>query len=195
MRRCCTAAREFLSAALRLEPRDHHHLRCRSPSSPGVTGAFFKFLSLTMASALVISLILTAFTVPLLARGIIDFGSWHDPSHGKETWLKRTHGRLLGRLFARPILLAPGVAVLLAVGLFAYLRVGTGFLPRMDEGGFVLDYHTAPGHLAGRDQSRAVRGRGHPQEGPVCLHLLAPHRRRTGRRPRRERIRAISSSG
>ena len=35
--------------------------------------------------------------------------------------------------------------MLLAVGFFAYLRVGTGFLPRMDEGGFVLDYYTAPG--------------------------------------------------
>ncbi|HEY1889941.1 MAG TPA: efflux RND transporter permease subunit [Steroidobacteraceae bacterium] len=111
----------------------------------GITGAFFKFLSLTMASALVISFILTAFTVPLLARGMIDFGSFEDPSHGKESWLKRTHGRVLGRLFERPILLAPAVAVLLAVGLFAYLHVGSGFLPRMDEGGFVLDYYTAPG--------------------------------------------------
>ncbi|HEX4266944.1 MAG TPA: efflux RND transporter permease subunit [Steroidobacteraceae bacterium] len=111
----------------------------------GITGAFFKFLSLTMASALVISFILTAFTAPLLARGIIDFSKFKDPSHGKETWLKRFHGRLLGRLFARPLLLVPGVAVLLAAGFFAYLRVGTGFLPRMDEGGFVLDYYTSPG--------------------------------------------------
>ncbi|HUA24602.1 MAG TPA: efflux RND transporter permease subunit [Steroidobacteraceae bacterium] len=111
----------------------------------GITRAFFKFLSLTVASALVVSFILTAFTVPLLARSIIDFGSFHDPSHGKQTWLKRTHGRLLGRLFARPILLAPGIAVLLAVGLFAYFRVGSGFLPKMDEGGFVLDYYTSPG--------------------------------------------------
>jgi multidrug efflux pump subunit AcrB len=111
----------------------------------GITGAFFKFLSATMASALIISFILTAFTVPLLARGIIDFGNFQDPSHGKETWLKRTHGRLLGRLFARPLLLVPGVAVLILLGFFAYLHVGTGFLPKMDEGGFVLDYYTAPG--------------------------------------------------
>jgi multidrug efflux pump subunit AcrB len=111
----------------------------------GITGAFFKFLSLTMASALIISFILTAFTAPLLARGIIDFARFKDPSHGKETWLKRFHGRVLGRLFARPLLLAPGIAVLLAVGFFAYLRVGTGFLPRMDEGGLVLDYYTSPG--------------------------------------------------
>ncbi|HJS90430.1 MAG TPA: efflux RND transporter permease subunit [Steroidobacteraceae bacterium] len=111
----------------------------------GITGAFFKFLSLTMASALIISFILTAFTVPLLARGIINFDAFEDPSHGKDTWLKRTHGRLLGRLFERPLLILPGLAVLAIAGYIAYLHVGSGFLPKMDEGGFVLDYYTAPG--------------------------------------------------
>jgi multidrug efflux pump subunit AcrB len=111
----------------------------------GLTGAFFKFLSFTMASALVISFILTAFTVPLLARGLIDFERFEDPSHGKETWLKRTHERLLSRLFERPVLLVPALAVLLLAGFLTYTHVGTGFLPRMDEGGFVLDYFTAPG--------------------------------------------------
>ncbi len=111
----------------------------------GITGAFFKFLSLTMASALIISFILTALAVPLLARGLIDFSRFEDPAHGKEGWLRRTHGRLLRRLFDRPLLLVPGLAALLVLGVVAYGRVGSGFLPRMDEGGFVLDYYTAPG--------------------------------------------------
>ncbi len=111
----------------------------------GVTGAFFESLAMTMASALVISFMLTTFTVPLLARGIIDFKKWDDPQHGRETWLQRTHGRLLLGLFAHPSLVALAVLVLVGVGYFAYGRVGTGFLPKMDEGGFVLDYHTAPG--------------------------------------------------
>ena len=111
----------------------------------GLTGAFFKFLSLTMASALVISYLLTAFTVPLLARGVIDFSKWHDPDHGRETWLRRTHGRLLRGLFAQPLWIGAGIVVLVGIGYLAYQHVGTGFLPRMDEGGFVLDYQTAPG--------------------------------------------------
>ncbi len=111
----------------------------------GVTGAFFKFLALTMASALVISYFLTAFTVPLLARGIIDFQKWHDPQHGHEDWLRRSHARALGILFARPWLVGIAAIVLVGVGSFAYQQVGTGFLPRMDEGGFVLDYQTKPG--------------------------------------------------
>ncbi|MGA8551923.1 MAG: efflux RND transporter permease subunit, partial [Stellaceae bacterium] len=111
----------------------------------GITGAFFKFLSLTMAAALIISFVLTALVVPLLAHGIVDFGKFHDPAHGRETWLRRGHGRALRALFAHPLLIVVGVLVLAGAGYLAYGHVGTGFLPRMDEGGFVLDYQTAPG--------------------------------------------------
>jgi multidrug efflux pump subunit AcrB len=111
----------------------------------GVTGAFFKYLALTMASALVISYLLTAFTVPLLARGIIDFGKWQDPQHGSDSWLRRTHGRLLRGLFAHPSLIGLALLLLGGAGYAAYAHVGTGFLPRMDEGGFVLDYQSSPG--------------------------------------------------
>jgi multidrug efflux pump subunit AcrB len=111
----------------------------------GITGAFFKFLSLTMASALVISYLLTVFVVPLLSRGIIDFGKWRDPEHGRETRSRRAHGRVLRTLFAYPVIIAIGVAILAGSGYFAYRHVKTGFLPRMDEGGFVIDYQSAPG--------------------------------------------------
>ncbi|GGF49662.1 multidrug ABC transporter [Aliidongia dinghuensis] len=111
----------------------------------GVTGAFFKALSVTMASALVISYLLTAFAVPVLARHIIDFTRWHDPAHGREPWLERQHRRLLQRIFAAPWLIAAAVVPLLALGWVAYGHVGTGFMPAMDEGGFVLDYRTLPG--------------------------------------------------
>ncbi|MGH7111143.1 MAG: efflux RND transporter permease subunit [Stellaceae bacterium] len=111
----------------------------------GVTGAFFRFLALTTAAALVISYLLTLFTVPLLARGIIDFAKWQDPTHGRESWPRRTHGRLLRLLFAQPWLIGIAVLALVGAGYFTYHHVKTGFLPRMDEGGFVLDYETAPG--------------------------------------------------
>lgn len=111
----------------------------------GITGAFFKFLSLTMASALVISYALTALIVPLLAHGIIDFAKWQDPSHGRETRSRRLHARALSALFARPWLVGIGVVTAIALGYVGFNHVGTGFLPRMDEGGFVLDYQTAPG--------------------------------------------------
>ena len=111
----------------------------------GVTGAFFKFLSITMVAALSVSYALTALVVPLLVRSLVDFGQWKDPAQARQTLLTRTHGRALQGLFARPWLIGVAIAVLAAAGVLAYRGVGTGFLPDMDEGGFVLDYQTAPG--------------------------------------------------
>ena len=111
----------------------------------GVTGAFFKALSLTMAAALVISYVLTALAVPVLTRLIVNFDRWKDPGEGPEGWVGQAHRWLLERLFLRPWLLAFGVVPLLALGYLAYSHVGSGFMPKMDEGGFVLDFRSAPG--------------------------------------------------
>ena len=111
----------------------------------GVTGAFFKALSVTMASALVISYALTALAVPVLTRLLVDFRRWKDPGEGLEGRVGRAHRWLLERLFARAWLLLLGVVPLLVLGWFAFGSVGSGFMPKMDEGGFVLDFRSAPG--------------------------------------------------
>lgn len=111
----------------------------------GVTGAFSKALAVTMAAALAFSYLMTAFVVPVLARQIIDFNRWHDPGAAGNDWLARQHGRLLDRLFRRPWILAVALVPLLAVGWFAYGAVPTGFMPAVDEGGFVIDYYTKSG--------------------------------------------------
>ena len=111
----------------------------------GVTGAFFRYLSLTMALALIISYVLTAFVVPILARSMIDFKKWHDPSHDKPGALRRTHARMLDAALARPVYVVIGVVLLLGIGYVGMQKTGSGFLPKMDEGGFVFNYNTAPG--------------------------------------------------
>jgi len=45
----------------------------------------------------------------------------------------------------RPIVAPLLALVLLGAGYLAYQHVGSGFMPAMDEGGFVLDYESAPG--------------------------------------------------
>ncbi|HEX7381229.1 MAG TPA: efflux RND transporter permease subunit, partial [Nevskiaceae bacterium] len=112
----------------------------------GVTGAFFKALSLTMAAALVISFLLTFVIVPILAA------LWMKERHARERaptrlWRRLTGGYqwLLTRLLATPALILIGLVPLVAVGAVAFKSVGSGFLPRMDQGGFTLDYLSKPG--------------------------------------------------
>ena len=112
----------------------------------GVTGAFFKALSLTMASALLISYFLTYVVVPLLAERLID------ERHAVERpptrlWLRFAgyYEKVLLRTLEWPALLLIGLIPLVVAGFFAYKSVGTGFMPKMDEGGFILDYRSAPG--------------------------------------------------
>lgn len=111
----------------------------------GVTGAFSRALSITMASALIISWLFTAFAVPVLARMLIDFHRWRDPASHGSGWIDRQHRRFLDRMFARPWLIAALLLPLVLLGWFSYNHVATGFMPAMDEGGFVLDYKTKPG--------------------------------------------------
>ena len=112
----------------------------------GVTGAFFKALSLTMASALVISYLLTLVVVPLLAERLID--QRHAREHAPGRFARRgrrVYEDYLLRLLEWPALLLVGLIPLVICGALAYRAVGTGFMPKMDEGGFILDYIAPPG--------------------------------------------------
>lgn len=112
----------------------------------GVTGAFFKALSVTMASALFISFLVTWLAVPILCD------RWLKPRDAEEhratrfaAWMNARYRSTIERLSARPWLVLAGLVPLAIAAAFAFMRVGSGFMPTMDEGGFVLDYHTEPG--------------------------------------------------
>jgi multidrug efflux pump subunit AcrB len=100
-----------------------------------------------MGSALVISFIAAWFVIPLIADRLV---SPRDAE--REEKVPRLYARVLGgyrgafsRARKRPLLVVIALAVLIAGGTFAYFRVGTGFMPAMDEGGFILDYIAPPG--------------------------------------------------
>ena len=112
----------------------------------GVTGAFFKALSLTMAAALFISFMLTWLAVPLLADLFLkQRDAEPHPESRLLLWLQRHYRGTLQALLRRPVLALPAVLVLVVSGVLAFRAVGSGFMPAMDEGGFVLDYRTPPG--------------------------------------------------
>jgi len=119
----------------------------------GVVGQFFRSLSLTLSAAVLASLVLALTLIPLLSKwGIRKSarGATHD---GR---LDRGYVRTLRPMLTRPILSLVIAVALAAAGAALYFQVGTGFLPRADEGGFVIDYQT-PAGTALEETDRLVR--------------------------------------
>jgi CzcA family heavy metal efflux pump len=112
----------------------------------GVTGAFFKALSLTIASSLFISFLLAWLAVPLLAEHFLSDRDTQKEDVGRLFGLLLAwYHRLMQHLLRVPWLVLPAIALLLIIGIIAYRQVGTGFIPHMDEGGFILDYRAPAG--------------------------------------------------
>jgi len=112
----------------------------------GVTGAFFKALSLTMTASLVISFLVAWLAVPLLADHFLnEKDARENKADGPTGRIRRAYEILMLRVLMRPWLVLVVVVMLLAAGWISYQHVGSGFMPSMDEGGFVLDYRSEPG--------------------------------------------------
>ncbi len=112
----------------------------------GVTGAFFKALSLTMATGLIISFAVAWLAVPVLAAGLLGRKDAEQEEHGVVTDLLHTiYGGIMRPVLRFPLLILLAIVPLLGLGYLAYENVGSGFMPTMDEGGFILDYKTDPG--------------------------------------------------
>lgn len=113
----------------------------------GVTGAFFKALSLTMAAALFISFLVAWLAVPLLALHLLrDKDTRQEEGGPVSRAVQSLYDRAMRPILRRPSLILVLVGVpLLAAGYAAYRHTGSGFMPVMDEGGFALDYRSAPG--------------------------------------------------
>ncbi len=112
----------------------------------GVTGAFFKALSLTMASSLVVSYLLAWLAIPLLAEHLLSQKDAQREDTGPLfVHIQRGYQGLMRRLLRHPVLMLAVIVPFLAVSFMAYKQVGSGFIPHMDEGGFVLDFLAPPG--------------------------------------------------
>ena len=112
----------------------------------GVTGAFFKALSLTMAGALTISFFAAWFVVPLLADYLVtDRDAERDHGGPLYNRIVGSYERLFVASRGSPVATLVVLFAVAATGFFAYTQVGSGFMPHMDEGGFILDYIAPPG--------------------------------------------------
>lgn len=113
----------------------------------GVTGVFFRSLALTMAVALITSLVLALTLTPVLAEKFVRVRE--DKSHDELgpflSIVIRPYEWLLERALSNRVLVLISCIAILFVSYVVYTQLGTEFLPAFDEGAFVLDYIAPPG--------------------------------------------------
>ena len=122
----------------------------------GVPGQFFRALSLSLSVAVLMSLALSLTLVPMMARWAAKRQrATTQEVHGR---LDRLYGGLLSATVRHSRIAVAGAVLLAVATVVLFMRVGTGFFPAADEGGFVLDYLTPEGSaLAETDrQVRAI---------------------------------------
>ncbi|HWD97668.1 MAG TPA: efflux RND transporter permease subunit, partial [Bryobacteraceae bacterium] len=117
----------------------------------GVTGTFFRALAITVATALLTSLVLALTWTPTLSHFLLRRKPSQHPAetadargHVSHTGfmgaLTRGYDRALRFALRFPLVLAAACAVLIAASYVCYKSLGSDLLPAMDEGGFILDY-------------------------------------------------------
>ncbi len=120
----------------------------------GVTGAFFKVLSITMAVALLLSFLTAWWIVPVVVERFVA-GRARVAALDPNGRLMSGYRRALEAAVGRRWLALAAVLALMLLGGLAFTRVGTGFMPQMDEGGFTLDY-VAPAGMSLTETDRLL---------------------------------------
>ncbi|HKV36704.1 MAG TPA: efflux RND transporter permease subunit [Pyrinomonadaceae bacterium] len=148
----------------------------------GVTGVFFRSLALTMAVALLTSLVLALAFTPVLAERLVKAKPGDQTSEDEAP-----HGRLLGAIVQRYEALLSvvldrrwivGVTIVLVLaGSYAlYHALGSEFLPEFDESAFILDY-IAPSGSSLAETDRLLQ---HVEEILMKTPEVESYSRRTG---------------
>jgi CzcA family heavy metal efflux pump len=113
----------------------------------GITGAFFKSLSITMVTALAISFLFSISLAPLFASLLLrEKDIEHELGIERhKTLFARWYKRLVQRSLRLRWTIVPAALVIAILTYLIYGQIGSDFMPEMDEGSFVLDYTSPPG--------------------------------------------------
>ncbi len=111
----------------------------------GVAGGFFRALAITVAASLVVSFAVAFVVVPIVADLLAPRAA---PRLDPRWWrsLQDRYARLLRAFLQRAsVVVVVTVVTGVVIGAVSFAHVGQGFLPAIDEGGFILDYAAPPG--------------------------------------------------
>ena len=156
----------------------------------GIAGQYFRQFGLTVAIAVLFSLLVARFVTPVLAAYFLR--APEEPVH-REGAIMRFYTRLVrASVRHRWITLAAGVMIFVA-SIAATKLLPSGFLPADDQGRALLALELPPGSRLA-DTDRVTRAHFRPAEGDAGSALGADLRRRDPRRRAPSRARRPSSS-
>lgn len=110
----------------------------------GVVGAFFAPLALTMIFALATSFVVSITLTPLLKLLVLRGHRGHSESRAA-AMIRGLYARLISGFFRIRLVVIPLIVAVAALTYLIFTHTGTGFMPDMDEGTFVLDYVSPAG--------------------------------------------------
>ena len=120
----------------------------------GITAVFFRALALTLVASLLASLVLALVFTPVLAGWLLKPSAGpvlglDEAEHAGQgrwmRWLTARYESTLAWCLATPRFIILLTVVILGATGALFWKIGSGFLPGMDEGAFVLDYRTPAG--------------------------------------------------
>jgi len=123
----------------------------------GTVGEFFAALSLTLSASVLLSLLYSLTLIPLLCEYLLGHATFRESSVRFIEPVNRFYERGIRWALAHRLQVGLVALLLIALPVIAYLRLGTGFLPEMDEGGFVVDYLTPSGASLSQTNSIAQK--------------------------------------
>ena len=111
----------------------------------GTVGEFFSALSQTLVASVLLSLLYSLTLIPLLCEYLLNHATFRESSLHFIDPVNRLYERGIRWALSHKPQVAVVVLVLVVLPVLTYFQLETGFLPEMDEGGFVVDYLTPAG--------------------------------------------------
>ncbi|WP_158743281.1 efflux RND transporter permease subunit [Acidisphaera sp. L21] len=109
----------------------------------GIAGQYFKQFGLTVAAAVLVSLLVARLLTPVMAAYFL---RPHGPAHDRPDGLvMRGYRRLLGATLARPYITLFAGLVLFGLSLWSTTLLPTGFIPPQDDSRIVMSLELPPG--------------------------------------------------
>lgn len=111
----------------------------------GIVGEFFKALCLTLGISVLLSLVFALTIIPLFSMRFLSARTHRTSSEKLIAPVNRGYEKAVRWALRRRLIVVIAAAACVALAVLCYTKLETGFLPEMDEGGFILDYVTPPG--------------------------------------------------